>query len=151
MKVITICIVFFSFSLFINGQSRNADVQLRDPLSRLQQKELKGKLTLDLDTLVLENYNKHLVLKNQNQGIRGYRIRIFSNIGIGERDSQLRVKANFLSQFPEIPIYDGYDESYYKIYVGDFRTKRDALKPLETIKRHFPDAFIVESTIVIKE
>lgn len=125
--------------------------QPKDAMERLENKELEGIIMLQMDSLILENYNKHLVQNNKNRGVSGYRIRIFSDNGMGAKEDQKRVRAEFLSLFPGIPTYYPYEGSYYKIYVGDFRTKRDALKILDKIRRKFPDAFIVEDSIIIEE
>ncbi|MDA3821428.1 MAG: SPOR domain-containing protein, partial [Bacteroidales bacterium] len=102
-------------------------------------------------TLIQYNYYKHIVQNSKDIGVEGYRIRIFSDIGHGAKERQQRIRAKFLSLYPEIQTYPPYEGSYYKIYVGDFRTKRDALKVLEIIIKDFPDAFIVEDKIVIEE
>ncbi len=108
-------------------------------------------MTVYLDSLLEKNYNKHMVVSSQNMGIAGYRIRIFSDNGRGAKDNQKRVRANFLSLYREVDAYPKYEGSYYKVYVGDFRTKSQAILLLERIEKEFPDAFIVEDNIVIEE
>ena len=147
IKVIFLSFVLFMARLLVCGQ----EVDAQDALGRLQQKEFSGKVNIILDSLILENYNKHLLSNSRNRGVEGFRIRIFSDNGQGAKDNQLRVSARFLSLFPDIPVYYRYEGSYYKIYIGDFRTKRDALKGLNMIRKEFPDAFIVEDKITIRE
>jgi hypothetical protein len=147
MRFTVLLSILVSFTAVLQAQSR----QPADALSRLQQKEMTGDVIITLEPLVLENYNKHLIQNSRNRGVTGFRIRIFSDNGMGARNQQMRVMADFLSLFPDIPVDPRYDGSYYKIYVGNFRTKRDALKILGNIKRNFPDAFIVEDNIVIEE
>lgn len=147
MRFIVLIAIILTAGTAVAGQSSNA----ADALSRLQQKEMSGVIILTLDPHIQANYNKHLVQNSRNRGIAGYRIRIFSDNGQGAKEHQKRVRANFLSLYSEIPTYSRYEGSYYKIYVGDFRTKRDALKVLGTIKKNFPDAFIVDDNIVIEE
>ena len=120
-------------------------------LESLKEKEANGQMTIYLDSLLEENYKKHLVMNSQNMGIAGYRIRIFSDNGRGAKDNQKRVRAAFLSHFPELDAYSRYEGSYFKVYVGDFRSKSDAILLLERIRRKFPDAFIVEDNINIEE
>ncbi len=151
MKTSIFCIVILCFSLWAFGQNTHAGKGPSDALSRLEQKEMSGRVMIEMEPLIIENYNKHLVSNRMKSGINGFRIRIFSDNGMGAKENQKRIRASFLSLFPDIPTYPAYEGSYYKIYVGDFRTKRDALKSLDTIKRRFPDAFIVEYDIVIKE
>lgn len=147
MRFIVLIAVILTVGTAVAGQSRKST----DALGRLQQKEMSGDVILTLDPLILENYNKHLVQNSKNRGVEGFRIRIFSDNGQGAKEHQKRVRAKFLSLHPEIQTYNRYEGSFYKIYVGDFRTKRDALRILSTIKEDFPDAFIVEDNIIIEE
>mgnify|MGYP001201395215 CR=1 FL=1 len=40
----------------------------------------------------------------------------------------LQIKLDFIRLYPKIPVYLKYDEPYYKIRVGDCRTKLQAIK-----------------------
>lgn len=151
MRFFMIFISAMTISFAATAQGPNSAVNAADALERLQQREMKGQVMIHMDSLILENYKKHLVHNSKNRGIEGYRIRIFSDIGQGAKDEQMRVRARFLSLHPQISIYPDYEDSYYKVYVGDFRTKRDALKILYIVRKDFPDAFIVEDIIVIDE
>lgn len=151
MKCIIFSILVMLLSSAAIAQGSQTDVSAADALERLQQREMNGQVIISLDSLVLEHYKKHLVYNSKNRGIEGFRIRIFSDNGQGAKDEQKRVRARFLSLHPDIITYNRYEGSYYKIYVGDFRTKRDALKTLDLIGKDFPDAFIVEDKIVIEE
>jgi hypothetical protein len=147
MKFLILFIMMIPGSFTATGQSGHT----HDPVNRLKQKEINGTVILEMDSLIFDNYRKHLIQNSRNRGVEGYRIRIFSDNGHGAKENQMRVRASFLSLFPEIPTYYRYEGSYYKIYVGDFRTKRDALKTLAVISKDFPDAFIVEDKIVLKD
>lgn len=138
----------FTGSMGQSGSGTNSDT---DPLTRLQDLELQSKVSLYFDTLIVENYQKHLAQNLKTSGVKGYRIRIFSNNGHGAKEMQRQAVAKFLSYFPDVPAYYRYEGSYYKVYVGDFRSKRDALKILFQIDHQFPDAFIVEDRIVLAE
>lgn len=151
MRFIIFSILAMTLSIGAGAQSIKKDVNGSDALERLQQREVNGQGLISMDKLILEHYKKHLVYNSKNRGIRGYRIRIFSDNGHGAKDEQMRARASFLSLHPGIVTYNKYEGSYYKIYVGDFRTKRDALKTMEIIRKDFPDAFIVEDIIEIED
>ena len=53
----------------------------------------------------------------------------------------------FLKIFKGIPAYRSYVNPYFKVSVGDFRTKAEAMEKLIHIKRVFPAAFIVKEKI----
>jgi hypothetical protein len=121
-----------------------------DLLMSLQVGGPNNSVKLAMDTLLVSNYYKLLNSNKSNSGIPGYRIRIFSGSGVGAKDEQQRVKARFLTLYPDIDAYNRYDEPFFKIYVGDCRTRSEALKLIDQIERNFPNTFIVDDFIVPK-
>lgn len=84
---------------------------------------------------------------NKTRGLSGYRVRIFfDNKRTARAESEQTLK-NFTSQFPDTPAYRSYSNPYFKVTVGDFRTKSEAMQLLKRIKNEFPSAFIVKETI----
>ena len=102
------------------------------------------------DSLLEVNYYKLMAVNSKVRGVPGYRIRIFSESGIGAKEEQQRIRASFLSEFPEIDAYYRYDEPYFKVYVGDCRTRSEALKLYDLIEDKFPNPIIREDYIYIK-
>ncbi len=85
---------------------------------------------------------------NKNKGtISGWRIRIYSDIGKNARGNSLRIKNEFLDKYYDIPVYREYISPYFKVYIGDFRTRTEAYKVLREIKKDYPTAFIVYTKI----
>jgi len=103
-----------------------------------------------MDSLLVANYYKLITRNMSSTGVPGYRIRIFSESGVGAKQEQQKVRARFLSLFPGLDAYNRYDEPYFKVYVGDCRTKSEALKMLDMIKDDFPNSIIREDYINIK-
>ena len=91
-----------------------------------------------------------MAVNSKVRGVPGYRIRIFSESGIGAKEEQQRIRASFLSEFPEIDAYYKYDEPYFKVYVGDCRSRSEALKLYDLIEDKFPNPIIREDFIYIK-
>lgn len=148
-RIVFIVVILFS-GLVVYGQ-RDDSGNVKDALSNLKHYQHEGRGSISLDSLTESHYNKHIVFNRKNKGVAGYRIRIFSDNGPGAKDDQKRAKARFLSFFPEMHSYYRYEGSYYKIYIGDFRTKREALIFLDDVKEKFPDAFIVEDNIIVED
>jgi hypothetical protein len=119
-----------------------------DLLMSLQQGGRNNPVTLEMDTLLVSNYYKLLNSNKNSSGIPGYRIRIFSESGVGAKEDQQRIKARFLTLYPDIDAYNRYDEPFFKIYVGDCRTKSEALELMDEIDRNFPNTFMVPDFIV---
>jgi len=128
----------------IFAQSSNGDI-----LTKIQQKNNSGdgEVIIFQDMRINDLVYHHIEYNKQKGGVPGYRIRIFSDLGNTARDESQVTKAKFYELFPEIPIYREYDSPYFKVYVGDFRTKIDAIKVFKQIKHYFPGAFIVPDQI----
>lgn len=81
-------------------------------------------------------------------GMDGFRIQIYSSSNRNAREESAKARASFISRFPDIVSYSLYaDPGYFKIRVGDFRTKAEATRLFLTISRDFPDAYIVPDII----
>ena len=114
-------------------------------------KQLKEKgMNLEADSLLTVNYYKLLTRNSQDPGVPGYRIRIFSESGLGAKEQQLRIRARFLSLYPDVDAYNRYDAPYFKLYVGDCRTRSEALALFERIRKDFPNPIIVEDHIQLR-
>lgn len=76
--------------------------------------------------------------------MNGYRIQAFF-----DQDKNLvnQKRAEYLSQFSEQNAYIDYLAPNFRLRIGDFRTKLDAVCYLEEIKNIFPDAVIVMDDI----
>jgi hypothetical protein len=74
----------------------------------------------------------------------GFRIQV--NFG-QDRNEANKIRNDFATKFPGIPTYMAYQQPYFKINVGDFRTKLEAVKNLNIVKKSYPGAFIVKDKI----
>ncbi len=72
----------------------------------------------------------------------GYRIQLFFESGRMARENAYEAKAKFLSSFQGISAYVDYQAPFFKVRVGDFRTKREAQILYKKLRRQFPDAYI---------
>jgi hypothetical protein len=83
------------------------------------------------------------------EGIPGYRIQIFSESGQAARQRSEDTRRDFMRSYPDLEAYRKYNTPNFQIFVGDFRTKNEALRELKKIVRAYPRAFIVSETIQI--
>ena len=103
-----------------------------------------------IDTLISRYILANLNLSKENGyfGMEGFRIQIYSSSNRNARDESNKANADFISKFPDIISYSLYAEpGYFKIRVGDFRTKTEAMKLFLTISKVFPDSYIVPDII----
>jgi len=98
----------------------------------------------------VENLLKMQIANNNLQeGIPGYRIQIFSDSGQQADQKANEARVTFMRNFPELEAYKKYYAPNFQIYVGDFRTKNEALRGKKKIEKIFPRAFIISDIINI--
>jgi SPOR domain len=103
-----------------------------------------GKIDIVESKQILELVNRKLQENQLSKTINGYRVQLhFGN----DREKAREVKSKFLQSFPYIEAYDSYQQPNFRIRVGDFRTRLQAIKFLKEIQSLFPSAFIVNDYI----
>jgi hypothetical protein len=85
------------------------------------------------------------------RGIHGYRIRIFSQSGQTARQKAEVTRKEVMKNFPDMEAHWEYNTPNFQIFVGDFRTKNEALREMKMIEKLFPGAFIVSDIIKMPE
>lgn len=90
--------------------------------------------------------NRHF-FENSSKPVEGYRVRIFFDNRQSARTDSEAVVRNFTSKYHDTAAYRSYVNPYFKVTVGDFRTKSEAMQLLRKIKNEFPAAFIVKEHI----
>jgi hypothetical protein len=79
--------------------------------------------------------------------INGYRIQIAAYSGVNSKSQAEYAKNSFNNLFPYTKAYLIYNEPYFKVRVGNYFTRLQAYKDLETIKLTYPSAYIVPDKI----
>ena len=93
-----------------------------------------------IDELV-EKYKTILINKG---GINGWRIQIkFKE----KKEDILAYQIKFTNLFPDISATIDFKYPYYKLIVGNFRTRNEALKIKHQISKHFPGAHPIPCVI----
>jgi len=126
----------------------------------LAQAALSDELQLQNDTIqILENVHEeqdprltkmlgwHIENNKKRDGIQGYRVEIFFSSDMKAKEKSFNQKVKFLSKYPEYNVHIKYVAPNFKVRVGDFRTKDEALKLQKRIQRDYPGAFIVPDII----
>lgn len=90
--------------------------------------------------------SKHIA-SNSSRNNSGYRVRIYFDSKQNSREVSESTMYRFLGMFPGIPAYRSYQAPFFKVTVGDFRTKSEAMELLQAIKGSFPTAFVVKEDI----
>jgi hypothetical protein len=103
-------------------------------------------VTVDQTPLVRQALQSY-VLNNGEKPISGYRIRVFYDNGPQARDKSEAIEQLLKKQFPEVMVYRSFESPNYKVSIGDFRTKDEALRIYNALKGTYPTAFIIKESI----
>ncbi|MBL7778035.1 MAG: hypothetical protein JNK66_06990 [Chitinophagales bacterium] len=99
------------------------------------------------DSSITRLINKYNEYTSKRETTDGYRIQItYTDI----REEVYKSKAGLYKQFPELASYVEYEPPYYKLRVGDFKTRLDATYYLQQIIVYYTGAFIVKDKIKVK-
>tara|TARA_B100001287_G_C22190331_1_gene303224 strand:- start:66 stop:494 length:429 start_codon:yes stop_codon:yes gene_type:complete len=125
---LSIIILFLPFAVI--SQDRGSD------------KLINIKYENGIDSLIIKNQE----IINKNEGILGWRVQLTFK---STKEEIKKIRVNFRKLYPDIPTYLTYDPPYYKICVGDFRTKNEALKLNNFIRKNYIEAYPVQKIIPI--
>ncbi len=79
--------------------------------------------------------------------IEGFRIQIFMESGNNAVSHAEETIAGFNAAFPDIPAYLSFGQPYYRVRVGNFRSRLEAESQLRFIIITYPKAFVIKETI----
>ncbi len=76
--------------------------------------------------------------------VSGFRVQIFTG---SNRKDAYSAQEKFQQEFPDIRTYVIYNEPNFKVRVGDFRTRAEAEKLQDDLKKWFDGMFIIQDKI----
>lgn len=104
-------------------------------------------ITFNADPRLAILLEKH---KNQVYGgvrhMRGYRVQIYYGI---DRNVAMQRKADFVRRYPTIPSYLSYTQPQYRVKVGNFASREDALELYREAINVYGAAMIVPDNVTI--
>ena len=161
MKRISFILLIFAFSVTgtLSAQTVAPKDSTRSIFDELSQSG-KGKGTVvikqspAIEAMVGRRLNSENIEKDEDQAflkIQGYRIQIFmGNNQRKSKDEAIRKEEMTKELFPDIPTYVKYDAPFWKLRVGDFRSREEAYQLQRQLMETFP-AFSKEMYIVKDE
>jgi hypothetical protein len=89
-------------------------------------------------------YNE-VTTRDARRFVQGYRILIMNT---NDRNKATDAKTKMYQEFPELRAYLQWQAPFFKLKVGDFKTRAEADEYLEEIKRVFPAGVYVVRDII---
>jgi len=118
-------------------------------LTQYAQAQEKGRVIVIKDPQIDSLISKRLALSRvstigNSLTIKGFRVQIFSGLG---REDAYAEQTRFKSLYPNITSYVSYMQPNYRLRVGDFRTKLEAQKFINTLQKQYSSLFIFAERI----
>ncbi|WP_291400270.1 SPOR domain-containing protein [Daejeonella sp.] len=112
----------------------------------------RGQLTVTKDPQIDSLIAKRLALsKNVKSGsnisVSGFRVQVFSGL---QRQDAYNEQAKFKVRYPAYSTYISYVQPNYRLRVGDFRTKLEAEKFMNELKKFYSSMFIFSEMIILR-
>lgn len=84
--------------------------------------------------------SKYKQILKKTGGVEGWRIQLIFK---DQKEEILPYQIKFTNLYPDIPVQIAFDSPNYKLTVGNFRTRNEALKIKHQISKNFPGAYPV--------
>lgn len=125
----------------------SAEYSGADILSLLSKVRINsGLVTVDQSPEMLNALNSHIEHNNRRR-VNGYRVRIFFDNSQNARAKSESVAGTFSAMYPGVPVYRSYASPFFKVTVGDFRTRSEAQLFAQQLTGMFPSVFLVKESI----
>ena len=85
--------------------------------------------------------------KNAGKAISGYRIRVYYDNSPQARTRSEAIEAALHEQYPGQKVYRSFESPNYKVLIGNFRSKDEALRIFNMLKKSYPTAYIIKDSI----
>jgi len=98
-------------------------------------------------SVAMKNAFDRYVSANASKKYTGYRIRVYYDNGQNARNRSEAIARSISNAYPGMGVYRTFESPNFKVSVGDFRTKDDALKVYHALKATYPTALLLRETI----
>lgn len=116
-------------------------------ISLLSFSQNEGYLLLNQDQRINQLIERQKEIHVADSTIDGFRIQIFMESGNYAVELANTAMEEFKEKYPDTPIYLVFGQPYYRLRVGDFRTRLEAEKAFQQLSKDYKKAFITSDRI----
>lgn len=102
--------------------------------------------TIGQSVSVREALGKY-VASNASKQLTGYRVRVFLDNSPSARSKSESIERSLKELYPGHGVYRSFESPNYKVLIGDFRSKDEALVLFNSLRRTYPTAYIIKDII----
>lgn len=151
MRSLFVIVLFFLASPVIYAQDQYTPEPGPSTIEFYQEDSLPVLLPDQLNVIRDKRLNHmlrgHIENNKRLSGMKGFRIEIYFSSTMNAKEESFSKKREFMSRYPEHEVHIKYVAPNFRVRIGDFRTRSEALKIHKMIKESYPGAFIVPDII----
>lgn len=106
----------------------------------------EGEVSIHQSQALAEAMKNHIA-SNPFRTLSGYRVRIFFDNSQSARTESEDIMKEFGRNWPGIPAYRSYQNPFFEVKAGNFRTKSEAMIFLKKVKAAYPASIIIKENI----
>lgn len=106
-----------------------------------------GEVTIIKDSRINQLEEQYLKYAANQNRLDGFRVQIFFDSGNQSKRNASSTRERFLQRYPSINAYIDFKEPFFRVRVGDFRTRLEAEGFRQVISGEYPNAFTVNEKI----
>jgi hypothetical protein len=149
MKIrLTAIVILTMLSVSIMAQEAMTVIDLlNEDRTSQEQQRLVINQPPEIDVLI----NRHILNNATKNGVDGWRIQIYRGGHRTANEDANRIRARFMGDFPQLNSYLTFDKpNWFKVKVGDFRTRQEAAAVFFDVQANYPDAYLIRDIIAFK-
>jgi len=112
----------------------------------LMGQESEGDLRVETPAGVDELVAQKIAFNKEQNSYPGYKIQIY----YGSEKECYEIKDEFTALFPDIPTSIIFSTPQWKLQVGEYRTRLEADKSIQSIKKEYPSAIVLATDIELE-
>ena len=112
----------------------------------LLSQENEGDLRVESSASVKELIAQKIAYNKEQNSYPGYKIQIY----YGSEKECYEIKDEFTSLFPDIPTSIIFSTPQWKLQVGEYRSRLEADKSIQSIKKEYPSAIVLATEIELE-
>ena len=132
--------------VYIPAATLDGSLEGKDILEVLPKDNALGAVNVSQSPSVRAGLYEH-ISTNYSKTVTGYRVRIFFDNKQDSRSESEAAMHRFLARYPGVAAYRSFTTPFFKVTVGDFRTRSEAMQLLRKVQYDFPSAFVVKEVI----
>lgn len=103
-----------------------------------------GKAQIDAPSLLRVLMARHLEINALTEELEGFRVQVYAGNSMETANS---VRGEVIKSFNDYPVYQLWSAPHFRVRVGDYLSRSDAMRDLNRLKAKFPGAYIVPDKV----